>query len=129
MYECRLRFEVAYEMENVWYEVYSMAEEEKKQGFEKKDIIYSESLGVCKVDDVVKLSQKKGEGILYYVLRSVTDKKKVAYIPVEKHEVQLRSLIDQETAKQLKADGYKELSAQRKQEVDYVLDAEHKKKK
>ena len=61
MYECRLRFEVAYEMENVWYEVYSMAEEEKKQGFEKKDIIYSESLGVCKVDDVVKLSQKKGE--------------------------------------------------------------------
>lgn len=106
-----------------------MAEEEKKQGFEKKDIIYSESLGVCKVDDVVKLSQKKGEGILYYVLRSVTDKKKVAYIPVEKHEVQLRSLIDRETAKQLKEDGYKELSTQRKQEVDYVLNAEHKKKK
>ena len=107
-----------------------MAEEERKEGFEKKDIIFSESLGVCKVDDVVKLSQKKGEGILYYVLRSVEDKKKVAYIPVEKHEVQLRCLIDRETAKQLKAaEEYKELSLQRKQEVDYVLAEIHKKNK
>ena len=105
-----------------------MTEEEKKQGFEKKDIIFSESLGVCKVDDVVKLSQKKGEGILYYVLRSVADKKKVAYIPVEKHEVQLRCLIDYETAKKLKTDCYKELSLQRKQEVDYVLDEKNRTK-
>lgn len=102
-----------------------MAEEERKEGFEKKDIIFSESLGVCRVDDVVRLSQKKGEGIMYYVLRSVADKKKVAYIPVEKHEVQLRCLIDCETAKQLKGDSYKELSLQRKQEVDYVLNEEH----
>ena len=105
-----------------------MAEEERKECFEKKDIIFSESLGVCKVDDVVRLSQKKGEGIMYYVLRSVEDKKKVAYIPVEKHEVQLRCLIDVETARKLKADCYKELSSQRKHEVDYVLDEKTRKK-
>lgn len=104
-----------------------MAEEERKEGFEKKEIIFSESLGVCRVDDVVRLSQKKGEGILYYVLRSVSDKGKVAYIPVEKHAVQLRNLIDRETAQRLKNTDYKELSLLKKQEVDYVLGLENKK--
>lgn len=98
-----------------------MTQEERSEGFEKKEIIYSETLGVCRVEDVVKLSQKKGETILYYVLRPVADKGKVAYIPVEKHSVLLRRLIDQETAANVKKNGYKDLPDLRKQEVDYVL--------
>ena len=101
-----------------------MTQEERKECFEKKQIIFSESLGVCRVEDVVKLSQKKGEGILYYVLRSVTDKEKVAYIPVVKHAVLLRSLMNEETARNLKNGNYKELPLLTKQEVDYVLSKE-----
>ena len=60
--------------------------------FEKKQFIYSETMGVCKVVDIVKLSTKKdaGEGIYYYHLKAVADKLQDAYIPVEHHEVQLR---------------------------------------
>lgn len=105
-----------------------MAEEERKEGFEKKEIIFSETLGVCRIDDVVRLSPKKKEGILYYVLRSIADKTKVAYIPVEEHAVLLRRLIDKETAEKIKNTNYKELSVQKKQEVDYVLSKEQKSK-
>lgn len=57
--------------------------------FEKKDYIYSETLGVCRVDDVTKLSLNRGLPMTYYVLRSVSDRDKVSYIPVEHHQVQL----------------------------------------
>lgn len=66
--------------------------------FEKKDVIFSESLGVCQVHEIAKLSAKNGEQVLYYGLRSVADKKKVAYIPVEHHSVLLRPLVSYEEA-------------------------------
>ena len=50
--------------------------------FEKKQIIYSETQGVCRVDNIVSLSATKGvPGVPYYVLRSVFDADKVSYRP------------------------------------------------
>ena len=70
--------------------------------FEKKQIIYSETQGVCRVDNIVSLSAAKGEkGIPYYVLRSVFDTSKVSYIPVEHHQVKLREMFTPEEAKEL----------------------------
>ena len=43
--------------------------------FEKKQIIYSETQGVCQVENIVSLSASRRERkILYYVLRPVFDK-------------------------------------------------------
>lgn len=58
--------------------------------FEKKDIIVSSTMGLCVVADITKLSADKTAPIAYYVLKSYYDKSKVAYIPVENHEVELR---------------------------------------
>ena len=52
--------------------------------FEKKQIIYSETQGVCQVENIVSLSASRRERkIPYYVLRPVFDKSRVSYIPVE----------------------------------------------
>ncbi|MBQ8527505.1 MAG: CarD family transcriptional regulator [Lachnospiraceae bacterium] len=69
--------------------------------FQKKDYIYSESMGVCKVADITSLAPKKGSAVSYYVLRSVYQKDKTAYIPVENHTVGLRELITPERAMEL----------------------------
>ncbi len=69
--------------------------------FQKKDYIYSETMGVCRVDDVTNLAPKKGNAVSYYVLRSVYQKEKVAYIPVENHAVELRELISLEQAQEM----------------------------
>ena len=90
--------------------------------FEKKDIIYSETIGVCRVDDITKLTQKKGDTIAYYVLRSVENKEKVAYIPVDKHIVNLRNLIGYEEAKEMKEKLTKDDSNLKKFEINYVLE-------
>lgn len=66
--------------------------------FEKKSYLFSETLGVCLVEDVTRIGKEKGAGPLYYVLRPVGDKDKVSYIPVENHKVMLRELISAETA-------------------------------
>ncbi|MCR4691850.1 MAG: hypothetical protein K5739_10940 [Lachnospiraceae bacterium] len=66
--------------------------------FEKKTYLYSENMGVCYVEDVTKLVTAQKKEVLYYVLRSVYQKDRTAYIPVENHEVQLRELTDPETA-------------------------------
>ena len=81
--------------------------------FEKKQFIYSETMGVCKVVDIVRLSTKKdaGEGIYYYHLKAVSDKLQDAYIPVEHHEVQLRELISKEEASSLLDFWHFEISA------------------
>ena len=89
--------------------------------FEKKDIIYSETLGVCRVDDITKLAQKKGEPIAYYVLRSGENTDKVAYIPVEKHIVNLRELIGYEEAKEMQPKLKKDDPAHMKFEINYVI--------
>lgn len=89
--------------------------------YQKKDYIFSETLGVCRVDDVTKLSQSKGHVVLYYVLRPINDKDRVAYIPVENHSVVLRELISPIEAAHKKENEYEEASVLIKQEIDYVL--------
>lgn len=89
--------------------------------FEKKDIIFSETLGVCQVAELTKLSAKNGDGVMYYGLRSIEDKKKVSYIPVENHQVQLRALISFEEAEQLARGDQTGLTSQQKSEIQYVL--------
>ena len=66
--------------------------------FEKQNVIFSEKTGVCVVHDVTKLTDDHGNAMSYYVLKNVFDKSKVAYIPVEGHQVVLRDLITVEEA-------------------------------
>lgn len=66
--------------------------------FEKKDIIVSSTMGLCIVADVTKLSADKKAPVPYYVLKSYYDTSKVAYIPVENHEVVLRQPMDKDSA-------------------------------
>ncbi len=89
--------------------------------FEKKDIIFSETLGVCQVAELTRLSAKNGEQVMYYGLKSIEDKKKVSYIPVENHQVQLRPLITYDEAKQLEQGDQSQLSELQKKEMQYVL--------
>lgn len=90
--------------------------------FEKKQVIYSESLGVCRVDNIVSLSAARGEaGVPYYVLKSVFDSSKVAYIPVDNHKVVLRELFTVEEAQALAGTEALEENGQLKQAVEYVL--------
>lgn len=87
--------------------------------FRKKDIIFSSGIGVCTVADTVNLSVNKSLPVQYYQLVSVYDQKKVSYIPVEEHQVELRTLItEEETTEKQKA---KELPLKELQEVEYVL--------
>ena len=55
--------------------------------FEKKEIIFSEAMGVCQVAELTKLSAKSGEQVLYYGLRSISDKKKVSYTDTFSHYI------------------------------------------
>ncbi len=65
--------------------------------FYKKQMIHSETLGICRVEDIVKLTSKAGDITPYYMLRAA-DGGRVAYIPVENHEVKLRELTEEEKA-------------------------------
>lgn len=91
--------------------------------FEKKQYIYSETMGVCKVADIVKLSAKKeaGEGVYYYHLKSVSDKAQDAYIPVEHHEVLLRELISVDEAGAYSKEELEKMPKLRQEEVTFVL--------
>ena len=89
--------------------------------FQKKQIIYSEPIGVCQVDNVIQLSAKKGEGVPYYVLRSVMDSSKIAYIPVDNHQVVLRELFTKEEASALKDTPQYRKDEKLKEAVEYVL--------
>ena len=90
--------------------------------FQKKDYIYSESVGVCRVDDVTKISMKSLESPMYYVLRSHYDKSKVCYIPVEHHKVALRPLRSrEEIEKLLEHTDASTLSIEEQGEAAYVL--------
>ncbi len=90
--------------------------------FQKKEIIYSETIGVCVVDDIVKLADNKKDTYNYYLLRSVFDKTKKAYIPVENHTVQLRGLITLQEAQALCGAADYEESEQVKGEAAYVIE-------
>ncbi len=91
--------------------------------FQKKEVIYSETIGVCIVDDIVKLADNKKESYNYYLLRSVYDRTIKAYIPVENHTVQLRNLITVDEARALReAEDFDEKSDQVKGEAAYVIE-------
>lgn len=87
--------------------------------FRKKDIIFSSGIGVCMVADIVNLSVNKSLPVQYYQLVSVYDQKKVSYIPVKEHQVELRNLITKGEATQKQK--IKELSLKELQEVEFVL--------
>lgn len=91
--------------------------------FQKREVIYSETIGVCTVEDIVKLADNRKDTYDYYLLRSVYDRTKKAYIPVENHTVQLRNLITPQEAEALQnEDGYDKKSEQVKGEVRYIIE-------
>ena len=89
--------------------------------FQKKQIIYSETQGVCIVDNIVQLPATKGENLPYYVLKSVFDTAKVSYIPVNNHQVVLREIFTEDEARELKKNPEIEKNEILKAAVDYVL--------
>lgn len=92
--------------------------------FEKKEYIFSETMGVCKVADIVKLSpnNRLGEPVWYYQLKPAFEKSKAAYIPVENHQVNLRPLIDRKKAEALSEEELKKLDVKHREEVRFVLE-------
>ena len=88
--------------------------------FQKKQKIYSETQGVCIVENIVQLPAGKGNMLPYYVLKSIADQK-VSYIPVNNHQVFLRELFTIEEAKELLQDPELEKNEQLKAAVCYVL--------
>ena len=91
--------------------------------FQKKQIIYSETQGVCVVDNIVHLSANKQDpGVPYYVLKSVFDANKVSYIPVENHRVELRDIFSKEEAEGLKETEEARKNENLKRAIAYVLE-------
>ncbi len=90
--------------------------------FQKKQYIYSETLGVCLVENITQLSVQKGQ-VSYYVLRPVFAKEEVSYIPVENHQVALRELFTEEEAKKIEQDPNIDLEKDQKLKdaVEFVL--------
>jgi RNA polymerase-interacting CarD/CdnL/TRCF family regulator len=89
--------------------------------FQKKQIIYSETQGVCIVDNIVQLPATKGETLSYYVLKSVFDTSKVSYIPVQNHQVVLRELFTEEEAQEIMKNPELMKNEILKAAVEYVL--------
>ncbi len=89
--------------------------------FQKKQWIYSATQGACRVDNIVTLSVKKGEPLLYYVLKPLSSELAVSYIPVKGHEVKLRELFTVEEATELKKTEEYEKNIRIKEAVDFVL--------
>lgn len=88
--------------------------------YQKKEYIFSETFGVCRIEDVTKLNRKNEEQRLYYVLKAV-DTGKSSYIPVEGHKVLLRPLITKEEAEKKKETVNQENQPLEWQEIEFVL--------
>ena len=88
--------------------------------FQKKQQIYSETQGVCIVENIVQLPAGKGATLPYYVLKSVFDGK-TSYITVNNHQVSLRELFTEEEARELLQNPELEKNEQLKAAVEYVL--------
>lgn len=91
--------------------------------FQKKEYIYSETLGVCQVENITNLTAGRSQQIAYYVLRPIFAKEEVSYIPVENHEVHLRSLFSREEAQAILEDSNIDLEkdSNLKDAIDFVL--------
>lgn len=92
--------------------------------FQKKQKIYSETQGVCIVENIVQLPAGKNTKVPYYVLKPVLNTEKVSYIPVENHQVALRELFTREEAEKLLNTPDLEKNELLKAAVDYVLQSE-----
>ena len=68
--------------------------------FEKKTYLFNDHMGVCYVEDVTKLVTAQKKEVMYYVLRPVYSKEKLAYIPVENHSANLRELMSVQDAEE-----------------------------
>ena len=95
--------------------------------FQKKQKIYSETQGVCIVDNIVQVPAGKNKAVPYYVLKSVFDTSKVSYIPVNNHQVVLRELFSREEAEELLKHPELEKNELLKSAVAYVLQGEESK--
>lgn len=93
---------------------------EGERVFKKHDVIFSETIGVSSVDEVMNLSAKDGNSAQYYCIRSVFDKGNYSYIPQSGHQMKLRELITPAEAME-KGKNMDCLSALEKKEVEYVL--------
>lgn len=91
--------------------------------FQKKQYIYSETLGVCLVENIVHLTAGKEDPVAYYLLRPVFAKAEASYIPVENHQVVLREMFSEEEARAMEEDPGLDLSKQPllKDAIDFVL--------
>lgn len=100
--------------------------EENTTIFEKKQIIFSDTLGVCVVAEVTKLSSGKTEPVLYYKLNSLYEKGKTAYVPAVGHKVKLRELITATEAKEIQETVTEDTDPMILHEIKYVLEKENK---
>lgn len=89
--------------------------------FQKKEFIYSETQGVCQVENIVQLPGAGGEQVPYYVLRPYYDKEKVSYIPVNGHQVQLREMFTEEEARELAESEQVKKDERLQQAIQFVL--------
>ena len=89
--------------------------------FQKKEFIYSETQGVCQVENIVQLQSGKGQQLSYYVLRPYFDKEKVSYIPVKNHQVELREMFTEEEARELAESEQVKKDEKLQQAVQFVL--------
>ncbi len=91
--------------------------------FQKKDFIYSETLGVCQVENITTLTVSKTEQASYYVLRPVFAKEEVCYIPVKDHQMVLREMFTFEEAEAMEQDPNLDLEKdlKLKDAIEFVL--------
>lgn len=91
--------------------------------FSKKQYIFSETLGVCQVENITQLNAGKGDPVSYYVLRPVFSKEQTSYIPVENHEMVLTELFSKEEALRLQQEEEQKLKENPllKDAVEFVL--------
>lgn len=91
--------------------------------FEKKEYLYSETMGVCKVTDIVNLpaNGRMGASVPYYHLKPIADKTKAAYIPVAHHQVKLRPLMTREEAERVSCEELEKMDEKHRAEVTFVL--------
>lgn len=92
--------------------------------FQKKQYIYSEDLGICKVENIVSLSATKGaEAVPYYALKSLYNEK-TAYIPVDNHQTVLREIFTRDEAVALQNQEETNKNPMLKHAIEFVLSEE-----
>ena len=94
--------------------------------FQKKDYVYADELGVCRVEEITNLMQKDGNVLQYYGLRSMMVSTKTAYFPVENHEINIRELITLDEANTLLEGDTENLPKEKLYEAKFVIELDKK---